>query len=768
MSFLSLAFLAALPLAAAPLLLHWFDRHRNVTLSWGAMQFLMEALQHQSRARRLQEWWLLVMRMLAIVCLILALARPLAQTSWLAPPHQTETVVVLDNSLSMQRQIGEQSAFEVAIHQAKEVVDSRSPGSPWRLLLTAPYPHWVSSAESVGARETETGPDSDFWESLQPTLASGDLLSALVMAIQEEPFESATQRRILILSDDQAVDWHTQDTTAWEHLAARVRQSPLGLTIEQRPVLPKSPRIRNAAIQQVASAHPLIGVHQPCVLTAVVENAGEESLPACQLLWRLGDEVLSTQSIPALDVHATHTATCEVRFADKGLRKLTCELDVTDDLLADHRDTLIVDVVDELPVLIVDANLHQAGLQQDSLFLQTALGWVDGERVDQSSVFVPTVIDLTQFAHMDLSSYHAVIIPQVTELNADQLRNLQEYVEEGGGLWLAAGPRTDLDQFNALLFNESQGLSPWPLDRILDETEDSSRRVTLNPQLSQHPAVRLLADQKKLDTAEIGVHRRFRFLPPDDDLDISVLLSLSNGEAVAIEQSVGRGRVIVQGVPLRWEWSELVRSEAFVVLVEEWLTYLTEARITRHNLAPGEPLSLAVQDVGVSQATLRLPTGAEVELTADLVHQAHVFRTSRTLLPGDYGLEVGLSGDEILFHVHRDHRESDLRPLTSDQQRQLAELLSQPVVVDSQREITLAATANPLWPLLWLCLILLMVLELWLSHRMSRSRFGLTTIREFESANHPADLKLTTMSGRRGRLKSRIEPPSVLPAESLR
>ena len=53
MSFLSIAFLAALPLAAAPLLLHFFDRRRNVVIEWGAMQFLEEAATRRTSARRI-------------------------------------------------------------------------------------------------------------------------------------------------------------------------------------------------------------------------------------------------------------------------------------------------------------------------------------------------------------------------------------------------------------------------------------------------------------------------------------------------------------------------------------------------------------------------------------------------------------------------------------------------------------------------------------------------------------------------------------------
>src|SRR6188474_1155824 len=120
MSFLSFAFLFALPLASAPILLHLFDRQRNVVIEWGAMQFLVEAARRRQSARRLQQWLLLLMRTLAIFCLVMALARPLVNSTWLEVTDRSDTILVIDNSLSMMRTSDASSAFQAAIQTARE------------------------------------------------------------------------------------------------------------------------------------------------------------------------------------------------------------------------------------------------------------------------------------------------------------------------------------------------------------------------------------------------------------------------------------------------------------------------------------------------------------------------------------------------------------------------------------------------------------------------------------------------------------------------
>ena len=88
MSFLSITFLVALPLALAPILLHLFDRRRNVTIEWGAMEFLVDAATRRTSARKLKQWLLLALRVLAIAALIFALARPKLPGHWFGSSAQ--------------------------------------------------------------------------------------------------------------------------------------------------------------------------------------------------------------------------------------------------------------------------------------------------------------------------------------------------------------------------------------------------------------------------------------------------------------------------------------------------------------------------------------------------------------------------------------------------------------------------------------------------------------------------------------------------------
>jgi hypothetical protein len=133
-SFLSIVFLTALPLAATPVLLHLFDRRRQVVIEWGAMHFLAEAASRRTSARKLKQWLLLLLRIMAIAALVLALARPMLPGRWLGGSDRTETIFILDNSMSMTRTVEGTPLFDQAVARTVDEIGELPPELQPKLL----------------------------------------------------------------------------------------------------------------------------------------------------------------------------------------------------------------------------------------------------------------------------------------------------------------------------------------------------------------------------------------------------------------------------------------------------------------------------------------------------------------------------------------------------------------------------------------------------------------------------------------------------------
>lgn len=778
MSFLSIAFLAALPLAAAPILLHLFDRRRDVVIQWGAMQFLIDASTQQTKARRLKQWLLVALRTLAIAALVFALARPMLPGSWFGSSSHTETIFILDNSMSMTRSVGDRTLFEHAVDQTLARIEETETGDAVRVLLASPYPVWATTG-SVRMDDASRSTVRDLVRSSRPTDGRSDLLSALFTAIQTELEPTQQARRIVVLADGQAVDWDLKDDAGWLRLNSVLQSARAATDIEMVRIDEKAGRsegssrsdvsAQNIALNEIHSNRAVVGVDQTFSVTAVAENLGNANSQSCQATWAVGDETLHVSEISSLAAGEKQNLLWKHSFDEPGVYRISCEHDAKDVLEADNSATLVIQVVEQVPVVVVDDESERAEMQQDSFFVQTALGWIDGQPLDQRSVHVPTIVKSSELTQLELSDQRAVVIPNYRTLDRETVEQLHDFVYSGGGLWIALGPRSDIESFNNLLFSGANGLAPLAVSGLVEtstEPEDGAQphRTTIETHDDSHPATQEFVGNGQLDLNEVAVSSRFEFVPPPSDGQISVLLRLDDGQPLAVEKYVGRGRVIVQSIPLRLQWSDLARSQAFVVMMQNWLDYLTQPLATRHNLKPGDPIAVRLPDSDSKHAVLTTPDGDEIDLTAEPVDGGVEFRSSRTIAPGDYSMQWGFSGDEVPFHVQRDPTESDLTALSKSDVKRLADFVKQEVDPEIVQQ-SAAMHSEAVWPLLLFGLIAVIAAELLLSGIISAERFGAESIKE---TNDASELSETFVRTAQSRVSGLTTPTSFQPGSHLR
>jgi len=136
MSFLSAAFLLALPLIAVPIAIHFYRGKQRDVVLWGAMQFLAVAATKGRRMERIEELILMALRLAAVAALVLALARPMIRSTWLGRGSEREVVLVLDNSMSMARLDNGEAAADRLREKAAALVDTLSASDGVQILLT--------------------------------------------------------------------------------------------------------------------------------------------------------------------------------------------------------------------------------------------------------------------------------------------------------------------------------------------------------------------------------------------------------------------------------------------------------------------------------------------------------------------------------------------------------------------------------------------------------------------------------------------------------
>jgi hypothetical protein len=195
MSFLSPLVLLAATAIAVPLLLHLFHRQEGRRLVFPALRYLLRTEKEHARRIRLRQLLLLLMRCAVVVLLALAGARMVIAGRGAAHPP-TAVVVLLDNSLSSGRVLGEDRVLDrlkaaavdgLSAATAEDRVWVLRVGEPWDIAVPG-------SADAARVRILET----------EVSGARGDLTSALRRARQLIGDAEMDAGEIHLVSDLQA------------------------------------------------------------------------------------------------------------------------------------------------------------------------------------------------------------------------------------------------------------------------------------------------------------------------------------------------------------------------------------------------------------------------------------------------------------------------------------------------------------------------------------------------------------------------------------
>src|SRR3569833_2901983 len=135
MHFLYPAFLFALAALAIPVIIHLFNFRRYQKVYFSNVQFLKEVQEQQASRRNLKERLILASRLLALLFLVLAFARPFIPGKNVANAGKQQVVsVFVDNSYSMQALNREGSLLDEAKRRAKEISSAYSINDRYQLI----------------------------------------------------------------------------------------------------------------------------------------------------------------------------------------------------------------------------------------------------------------------------------------------------------------------------------------------------------------------------------------------------------------------------------------------------------------------------------------------------------------------------------------------------------------------------------------------------------------------------------------------------------
>jgi len=625
MTFVSPLFLWALPLAAAPLLLHLLSRRRARRETFSDLTFLRRIHARALPRTRLQQWLLIAARCLLLLLLIVAYAGPILQARSAAAAGASgdglDLTVLVDASYSMGYREAGKTRFELARAQLEALLRALRPADRVALIpfsdrveLEGAAPSWVSprAAQDALARVQLTYRGTDVGAALK---AAEDLFAAA----------PARRRRAVLLAGDGARHGLRGPLPPLEPgipflglswpAASNALLAAAGPSRESDA---RRPQLAVKADGLAASGFVEARADGRRIQSAALRGPGEAGAvlplpapkPGAPAAWS-GEAALRGDALPVDDVFY-------FSFRHPSRPRLLC--------------------------LYGDPGFFRAPAA--GYFLKELFGGAKQSLLP----FDADYLDLSRFGEAKLSDYRLVMLVDAASVPEPVAAALDRFVRRGGGLLVAPGPRAGAEALGPLAGMLPAGIGP------LVDGEGAG--------MAAGPA----GSPRAWSGFELGKVAVLRYLLLSPKAGSAVLFKTGSGYPLLVTGKHGEGRVALWASTLDAAWTNLPLKPPFAPWVQAALDSLSpesDRQSSVFQLAVGQPLRRTWDQSEAAPDSVRLrgPDGRAETLWL----RGRAVEYLATDKPGLYAMTEEGSGRQRVYAVNVDRAsgESDLSPASS-------------------------------------------------------------------------------------------------------
>jgi hypothetical protein len=735
-------FIAGAAAVLVPIIIHLLNKRKFKIVDWAAMDFLLDADKKNRRRIRLENIILLLLRCLAMLLIAAVLGRlflPTQMTAGLIDAAQFERIVVLDDSLSMQIRLGNESAWDVArrklIDLTTALAQDRADNS-LTLLVTSQPDQPQFNAVHLGADSIDEV--NATLDKLQP----GDGVANLDATLKELEDYLASQpsnvnRVVYILSDLRRRDWKESDANPEAPAKVLARLSKLAQACFVIDV--GEDEDRNLTISEIRPEGMLVaGVTSR--FDVGVTNYGTTAASDVRVKFGAGDALPVEATIERIDPGETASVRFNFTFAaddeagDPAKRTLaprpvkvelnTAQQGADDRLPADSVAYFPARLVRGVPALIIDGDPSAEFGRSESYYLRRALAPL-GPVPSGVAADVATENELESIA---LEKYQVIFLCNVYRLGdktAENIERLEKWVAAGGGLVILPGDQIDEQFFADFYYRDGAGLSPLKLENIRgDETEKTW--VSFRVENANHDVLKVFTGQNNPFLDNVKAFRWWAASVKKEQLgkEVSVAARLSDVEdsPVLAEKTFGKGRVLALSIPADADWTNWSSDPSYLIVMQELVRYMStdrgDAGLVRVGEPLREPLDLTAYELDASltgpkdlKANLQA-TAPAAEEGAPRQETVWQLEYPQTKAQGFYNIKLTRRDggtDDLLFAANVEPTEGDLKRVDRTvMEKEFAETNVRLIEAASAQSLADVSSRTELWwYLLWSLVVVL-------------------------------------------------------------
>lgn len=550
MIFLNSVFLWGLLALAIPVIIHLLNFRQPKRVAFSNVAFLKEIQQVNRRSSTLKQWLILLMRMLAIACIVFAFANPMLKKSDSNALNNANkatdnrsVVFLLDNSMSMQAQDELGTWLQQAKEKVQALMKSEIVGDEYALLTVdnAAYSQSFIRSEKI----TERLP------SLKLT-AHRKTLQELIQR-SHTLFSNARYNRkeVYVLSDFQKSTFG-DSTQATGFATIPTYFVPIGKGLPA-----------NLALGNIQLLTQIIELSKPISLKTEIKNFSDKALSNQVLTLQVDGKTLASHSF-SIAAQTSQEVGFNFTLKESGWHEGVLSLNDYP-ITFDNQRFFSFYIPEGKKLLILKGN------NENTDYLRIAF-----ESMQSKKAFQLDIRNESEAATLKLEQYDGIFLAGLHNIPSGMIQNFKNYVATGRGIAFFPSKEGNINDYNAFAAQLGGGVFS-PIQTTVQKFQEFD---------IQHPLFTNVFEKDKqgrIESPDIKTSMSYR---PTTQSVHSLVISLRNGQSFLSEVqtkngSTKGGKVYYCAVYPSLLWSDFPIHNTFVPII--YRTALSIAGSTQYD-----------------------------------------------------------------------------------------------------------------------------------------------------------------------------------------
>ena len=634
MTFLNPAVLFGLFASLIPVLLHFLNLRKLTKIEFSTLKFLKELQKTKIRRIKFKQWLLLIIRVLIIICLVLAFARPtIKSVTFGNSAAKTSAVIIIDNTFSMSV-INEKGSY---LNKAKQVAKS--------LLINFQQGDEVTIITTSDSDLNSISTTTNFSEAkkkiddIEITNISSTINQNLIKAARVLYQSKNYNKEVYILSDFQygrIVGSSKEISTFGKTFSPDTRLYFFDLNDKDAV---------NLGFENIKTANQIFEPGKTIGFSVIVKNYSQVPVNNSVVSLFMNGKRSAQQNL-SLNSREMKEILFETTLQDTGLVQVSAELE-DDDILQDNKIFTAIYIPSKISLLIAsDTN-------SDSKLIKLALGIPNDKIILQET-------SNSQLSSFNLKKYNTVFIIGTENItNSEPVTN---FINSGGNVILFPGSQNTSSGFQKFL--GSFGLNQPIL--FMGKTNGTNSVSELKQPDFNHPLIADIFEKRlglKLDSPEI-----FAYLKIKPDPNIKTVIPMLDNSPFLGEIKPGNGKLILFNSAPTLSWNTFPVKAFFAPLINNCMLYSSAKFKNDSTFHCGDQIIADISNAIDSQIRIKKPDGSIEYINTDSLGNKNYLFYNKTDRPGTYQFYSGSRRIDYISvnndpneSVTQKHSESDFK-----------------------------------------------------------------------------------------------------------